>query len=152
MLRIASKYHNKKNNPMEHTLLKKIMALAYLPYKKIREGLHFIEKEVIRLVTDSKRLRAWTKMLEYFEQEWMKVVKPKNFSVFNALDRTDNNAESYHRDLNREMGSKPTCPHFLGKKCILGFFAENEKSLHFKATEFSCRLITNFVCKNDEKI
>ena len=83
------------------------MALAYLPYKKISEGLNFLKAEV-------NRRKKWDKMFTYFEKEWMKIVTPKNFTVFNSLDRTDNNAESYHRDLNREMGSKPDCPIFVG--------------------------------------
>lgn len=98
---------------MEHLLLKKLMSLAYLPHNKIVEGLNWLKAEVRRLV-DPKRLPKWEKLFTYFEREWIKIVGPKNFTVFNALDRTDNSAESYHRDLNRDMGKNPDCPDFLG--------------------------------------
>lgn len=94
------------------------MALAYLPSNKINEGFEWLKAEVTRVV-DAQRLPKWTKLFDYFKREWIKVVGPKNFTVFNALDRTDNNAETYHRDLNMAMSSKPDCPVFIGMKVSL---------------------------------
>lgn len=91
-----------------------MMALAFLPHDKIEEGFNFIKLEVQRLVT-SQRQPKWEKLFAYFQHEWMTVVRPQNFTVFNALARTDNFAEFYHRDLNALMGSKPDCPLFVGE-------------------------------------
>lgn len=113
-LGIASEYNNKEKNPIEHLLLKKLMNLSLLPHDKVAEGLEYLKSEVNRLVLDLKRLAKWEKIFQYFDREWMKIVGPKNFSVFNALDRTDNNAESYHRDLNSLLGKNPGCPDLIG--------------------------------------
>lgn len=129
------------------------MALAYLPPDKIQEGLTFLKTEIDRLVLNWKRLDKWAKMFTYFEKEWMKIVGPKNFTVFNALDRTDNNAESYHRDINRDMGSKPDCPEFVGMKllrcfcyCYLNFIDEFGK---VGANIYSIRYIPLILGQND---
>lgn len=113
-LGICAKFDNKIHNPTEHLILKKLMNVPLLPHEKIEEGLELLKGEVKRSVDDPKRRAKWDEMFGYVNKECIKIVQPINLTFFNALDRTDNNAESYHRDLNREMGSKPNCPIFMG--------------------------------------
>lgn len=90
------------------------MNVPLLPHEKIVEGVQFLKGEVQRLVEDSKRREKWDNMFDYVDRQWIQIVQPINLTFFNALDRTDNNSETYHRDLNRDMGSKPDCPKFVG--------------------------------------
>lgn len=95
------------------------MALAYLPPDRIPKALKELKKQVKEQQPDLEA--KWEKFWAYFDREWMKIVRPKNFSVYNALDRTDNKAENYHHWLNNEMGSKPLVPVFIGI-IVLAYF------------------------------
>lgn len=113
-IRLAYKFDNKTKNPVGHTLLKKVMALAYLPPDRIPKGLADLKKLVQTQQPDKETQEKWKKFWNYYDKEWIKIVKPKNFSVYNALDRTDNKAENYHHWLNEEMRCKPHVPVFIG--------------------------------------
>lgn len=99
------------------------MNIQLLPHDKIIEGLNVVKEEVKLKVHDVKRVAKWDKMFAYVEGEWIRIVKPVNLTLFNALDRTDNNSETYHRDVNRDLGAKPDCPKFMGKN--LNFFTND---------------------------
>lgn len=91
------------------------MALAYLPSDRIPKALKELKNFVKTQQPGQVLEKKWDKFWAYFDKEWMRIVKPKNFSVYNALDRTDNRAENYHRWLNNDLGCKPLVPIFIGK-------------------------------------
>lgn len=111
---LCAAYDNKTKNPKGHRILKKIIALAYLPPTNIIEGLEIIEKEAMELGQEQSTTAAWTKFFSYFRKEWITIVKPENFSVIHALYRTNNFIERWHKYLNMEMGCKPTVKKFIG--------------------------------------
>lgn len=121
IIRRAKKYglclpfHNKDKNPEAHAILKKMIALALLPPHLIREGLNHVKKLAFALGKKEGTLKKWKKLFKYFEKEWMDIVKPEGFSVFDALDRTNNCLERYHRDLNQMLIHHPSVKKFLGK-------------------------------------
>lgn len=106
-------------NPTGHILLKKVMALAYLPPDRIPKALQNLKKLVKQEQPEKEWQDKWDKFWAYFDREWMKIVQPKNFTVCNALDRTDNKAENYHHWLNALMGCKPKVPFFIGNHIIV---------------------------------
>lgn len=113
---LITQYDNKKKNPAVHLLLKKIIALAYLPATKIEEGLKVVEESAYELGKEQKTTAHWKSFFFYYRREWMTTVKPPNFSVFNAPERTNNALERYHKVLNQLMGHKPSPTKFIGKK------------------------------------
>lgn len=93
------------------------MNVPLLPADKIVEGFECVKAQVNQQVMDPKRIEKWNQIFCYVNREWVRIVKPANLSVFKALDRTDNHSETYHRDVNRDMGMKPNCPTFIRKIC-----------------------------------
>lgn len=91
------KANNWKDNPEGHEILRKIGFLALLPQDKIEEGLKIIEGLIEKNSSDKPAVYLkWLQYLEYFVSEWMTVVGPKVFSVYNSVDRTNNYLESLH--------------------------------------------------------
>lgn len=113
--RIYTNYHDKNNNPEVMAILKMVINLALLPHTKIEEGLGYIEKLAFELGEKMGSTNKWKKLFSYFRRYWMKNVKPQNFSVFDAEDRTNNCLERYHRDLNAMLGYHPPVKDFIGK-------------------------------------
>lgn len=89
-----------------------------MPSERIGEALLLIERAALDLGEKVGTRNNWRDFFTYFRKEWMKVVRPENFSIFKALNRTNNVIERYHRDLNEEMGSKPSPKHFIGNNSI----------------------------------
>lgn len=111
---LITTFDNKVKNPKVHQILKEIITLAYLPADKIEEGLQLIEESAYKLGKEQNTEAYWKSFFGYFHREWMTIVKPNNFSVFNAPERTNNAIERYHKDLNQLMGHKPTPLKFIG--------------------------------------
>lgn len=114
---LCLRYNNKEKNPEAHAILKRIIALALLPANLIENGLQIIEELAYKLGEKNKTLNRWKKFFAYFRKEWMTIVTPEGFSVFGALDRTNNCLERYHRDLNQFLMSNPSVRKFFGKYC-----------------------------------
>lgn len=68
--------------------------------------------------TEQQKL-LWLKFMnKYFSKEWMTIVKPETFSVYNIVDRTNNCLESYHRWLHAKLRTNPSAFQFLRKITI----------------------------------
>lgn len=115
LLRLCAKFNNKEKNPEAHEILKKIISLALLPPDRVEEALQYVEGLAYELGLRQGTSIKWLKFFKYFRKEWMKVVTPKGFSVFDALDRTNNCIERYHRDLNQFLMTDPAVHKFMGK-------------------------------------
>lgn len=60
----------------------------------------------------------WSKYFEYFEWDWMIVIEPEYFIVFQSADRTNNYIESYHRGIKNKIGGRKPPIEFLRKFLI----------------------------------
>lgn len=111
------KKDNAKLNPNGHEVIKKIILIALLPHDKITEALEIIKKIIEKYFKDNAKIfKKWKKFVEYYIQnEWIKKVTPKVFSVYNMVDRTNNFLESYHRSINEIMRSNPTVSYYFRK-------------------------------------
>ncbi|KAL7294978.1 hypothetical protein TKK_0011688 [Trichogramma kaykai] len=106
---------NATQNPKGQEIIKKLIILPLLPPDKIPEGFEIIKNLTkTKFADESKLQKKWSKYLNYyFDKEWMKTVKPKTFSVYNSVDRTNNYLESYHRTLNENIRTKPSTFLFI---------------------------------------
>lgn len=112
---LCLRYNNKEKNPEAHKILKRIIALALLPANLIENGLQIVEDLAYQLGDKKGTTNRWKKFFGYYRKEWMTTVTPEGFSVFGALDRTNNCLERYHRDLNQFLLSNPSVNKFFGK-------------------------------------
>lgn len=106
---------NAKDNPDGQEILTKLRCVSYLPPAKVQEGLTYI-KELIeaKFNKNSKTYKMWQSYIKsYFEVEWMQKVKPEVFCNYPETDRTNNHLESYHRTINKDIGTKPSVEKFL---------------------------------------
>lgn len=110
----AAVQQNKKKNAAAHAMLKKFMALPFLPHEMVKDAFEYLKEDCKRDFGN-----VFNKFIDYFEKEWIKVVTPKGFSIYRLKHATNNFLESYHRVITELMGKRPTPCNFLSK--ILGF-------------------------------
>lgn len=93
-----------------HHLLKQYTNLAYLPPGIIEPSYRYLTNLT---QTTFPGHRGWAKFVNYFQREWINIVGPDGFSVFNSNDRTNNFVESYHARINESMGKNVGWQEFL---------------------------------------
>lgn len=85
-----------QNNPLCYTIFRKFQCLALLPHQKI-------EAVFIELCKNAlKQSNLFCDFIDYMDKEWMKTVKPHNFSIFMQETRTTSGAESFNAKLGRD--------------------------------------------------
>ncbi|XP_063222769.1 uncharacterized protein LOC134531126 isoform X2 [Bacillus rossius redtenbacheri] len=86
-----------------------LQALPLLPHEKALEGY-----KVAKVFAETKNLMPTiSTTLQYFENQWLKKVAAKSFSVFGQARCTNNAQESYHRHLMMVVGRPhPNVWHF----------------------------------------
>ena len=96
--------------PTAKRILRETMALAFLPAEEIKKGFLFV------VVGCPHELELYfAKFFAYFEDTWIKKIKPKRFSVHGAESRTNNYSEAAHRQLNVDIHTKLSPSAFAGK-------------------------------------
>lgn len=103
----AAKKKNKKDAPEQHRDLLKIIALAYLPPGKILPTYKLLKEDI------KFKFKNFGNFFKYFETEWLGTVTPIGFSVHGLRHITNNFLETYHRNLNRDIGKKPYLSFFM---------------------------------------
>ncbi|KAJ8685017.1 hypothetical protein QAD02_020810 [Eretmocerus hayati] len=91
----AASRRNLQDNPERHLILRMVMALALLPVDDIPETY-----KAIKALARKKHGTHFDKFFEYFDEYWMKRRGPERFSVYDKLDKTNNEQESMHKILN----------------------------------------------------
>lgn len=116
-LGLCAEFNNKKLNPECHKVLKRIIALPFLPADRIIEGLDSVQILAYELGRRQSTTEKWKNFFEYYRKEWIQIVKPENFTVCGVRFRTNNFLERWHRDLNEYLCAKPTVKNFIGNAC-----------------------------------
>ena len=91
------------------------MALALLPWT-------LIESEYARLknkLSPNVKRKFNKYCTKYFEDYWLKIVKPYGFSIFGLERRTNNVLESFNMTLQRYLGISPPIWDFTGKEIYM---------------------------------
>lgn len=89
---------------------KRFLGLPFLPHEKIIE----VMRKVVELSNPStkKKLKDF---FTYFQNQWIKTVKPAGFSIFGLDTRNTNILESFNAILLRIIGKDPDPWTFVGK-------------------------------------
>ena len=85
-------------------LIKKVMALPFLPPNQMVAEFEAIQEEVLK----SKTAELVKTFIKYVAGTWFdsSIWSPRDISVFNRLVRTNNDLEGYHRRLNTRANNK----------------------------------------------
>ena len=95
------------NDRGTHALIKQIMALPFLPKKKITTMFGKLEKRA-----STPQLREFT---EYVKTTWIEseIWPPSTWTVYMQSVRTNNDVEGWHNGLNRRASGKSQLPLYL---------------------------------------
>lgn len=102
-----------KNDKHAKWFIQRVLALPLLPHDKIALQFRVLKGELSEYLKD--RFKRFT---TYFERYWLKIIKPKNFSVFGLQHRTNNAIEAYHASLLRKLEIHPTAWAFFCKQVV----------------------------------
>ncbi|KAJ8684997.1 hypothetical protein QAD02_020790 [Eretmocerus hayati] len=107
----AASRRNLQDNPERHLILRMVMALALLPVDGIPETY-----KAIKALARKKHGTHFDKFFEYFDEYWIKRRGPERFSVYDKLDKTNNEQESMHKILNFLFKNRRPHPwRFIGQ-------------------------------------
>lgn len=90
-----------RSNEKIRNMYYKIICLALLPYDKIEKAFNELALEGLKLT------KEFTPFVKYFQNQWLKRVGPKNFSVFLEETRTTCAAEGYNGKLGKQFQTHP---------------------------------------------
>ncbi|XP_034944772.1 uncharacterized protein [Chelonus insularis] len=107
-LKLISSQHNKFTDPDIFIILKQIISLALLEPSQIEITFQQCKKNCLKDFGD-----FFKNFFVYFEKFWIKKITPSEFSVNNVSDRTNNNIESYHKQLNSKLPKNPVPAQFI---------------------------------------
>lgn len=99
------------------SIVKKILALAYLPPDRIVDEFER-QVEAVQDIGDDQIVRKFHDFFRYFRRYWLNIVKPEGFSVFGLSSRTNNCSESTNAELARGLGNRPVMCDFICKLYI----------------------------------
>lgn len=95
-----------RQNENAKTILNQFQCLPLLPADLIEETFKELAKKALKV---SKLFAAF---VDYFDREWIKIVKPKHFSVFKRGIRTTGAAESYNNQMNSRFKTHGNFYHY----------------------------------------
>lgn len=79
------------------TIFRQFQCLALLPADKIEITFKDLAKKTLKVSP------LFSNFIDYFNREWIKIVKPIHFSVFMRGTRTTGSAESYNHQVNQRF-------------------------------------------------
>lgn len=86
-------------------IFRRFQCLALLPANEI-------ESAFLNLSREALKFPCFTGLVDYFQDEWIKRVKPQHFSVFLLDTRTTGAAEAFNGKLNKMFKTHGNCFHF----------------------------------------
>ena len=116
-IKIILPKNNAVDNPEGNSIIKKMILLPLLPKDKVNTGLNYIRNLINEKFPGNDTWQDYVNL--YFQGYWMNIVTPNRFSVYKLLDRTNNRVETYHKDLNKNIGKKPSVKKIISKKKFL---------------------------------
>lgn len=90
-----------RTNAEARNIYYKIICLALLPHDKIEKAFNELALEALKLS------KSFMPFIKYFQNQWLKRVTPKNFSVFLQETRTTCAAEGYNGKLGKKFQTHP---------------------------------------------
>ncbi|KAJ8684841.1 hypothetical protein QAD02_020634 [Eretmocerus hayati] len=96
------------NDPGINLIIKKILALAFLPPENIQK--QFLKLKRSMTVQQKATLKEF---LKYFDSFWIKIVTPDGFSIYGMKHRTNNVSEQFNAEMLRALKKKPDTNTFI---------------------------------------
>lgn len=93
-------------NDEAKTIFSQFQCLALLPADMIEDAFKKLSKKALKISL------LFAQFIDYFDKEWIKIVKPKHFSVFMRGTRTTGSAESYNHLVNQRFKTHGNFFHF----------------------------------------
>lgn len=90
-------------------IFRKFQCLALLPAHSIMDAFVFLLHEALR----EHNFKEFAPFISYFKKEWLEIVKPIHFSVFDQEVRTTGSAEAYNGKLNKKFRTHGTFFNFV---------------------------------------
>lgn len=87
-------------------IFKQFECLALLPADKIEATFVKLAKKALKVSP------LFAEFIDYFDREWIKIVKPQHFSVFKRGIRTTGSAESFNNQINHRFKTHGNFFHF----------------------------------------
>lgn len=98
-----------KENFDAKLIFRKFQCLALLPYDKIKDGFVYLLREAL----NENEFKEFAPFIDYFKKEWMQIVTPEYFSVWDTNVRTTGTAEAFNRKLNNKFRTHPSFYNFV---------------------------------------
>lgn len=98
-----------RDNDNARRILRLSMSIPLVPPNRIQEALNAIIVEARRLFL----FNEFEGFFNYIRTTWIDVIGPEVLSVFGVRHRTNNAAESHHRNLNSRLVRRPNIWRFL---------------------------------------
>lgn len=98
-----------KDNSDAKNIFRKFQCIALLPYDKIKDAFVYLLREAL----EEKRFKEFAPFISYFKKEWMEIVKPEYFSVFDKDVRTTGSAEAFNGKLNKKFRTHSSFFNFV---------------------------------------
>lgn len=95
-----------RNDEKVRTIFMQFQCLPLLPADVIEATFKELAKKSLKVST------LFVHFIDYFDREWIKIVKPKHFSVFKRGTRTTGAAESYNNQINNRFKTHGNFYHF----------------------------------------
>lgn len=90
-------------------IFRKFQSLALLPADLITDAFVFLLHEALR----EHNFKEFAPFIAYYKREWLEIVKPVHFSVFDREVRTTGSAEAYNGKLNKKFRTHGTFFNFV---------------------------------------
>lgn len=98
-----------KDNPDAKNIFRKFQCLALLPNDKIKDAFVYLLREAL----EEKKIKEFAPFISYFKKEWMEIVGPEYFSVFDKDVRTTGSAEAFNGKLNKKFRTHSSFLNFV---------------------------------------
>lgn len=95
-----------RNEEKVKTIFSQFQCLALLPAAEIEKCFRELAKKALKETT------LFAEFIDYFDREWIKIVKPKHFSIFMLGTRTTGSAETFNGQINQRFKTHGNFFHF----------------------------------------
>lgn len=98
-----------RENSAAKLIFRNFQCLSLLPYEKINDAFVHLLREALQ----ENKMKAFAPFINYFKKEWIEIVKPEYFSVFDKKVRTTGSAEAFNGKLNKKFRTHPSFYNFV---------------------------------------
>lgn len=145
MASLSSLFALIKKNEDAKIIFRKFQCLALLPCDKIKDAFVFLLKEAL----EEKKFKEFSTFIAYFKKEWMEIVTPEYFSVFDKDVRTTGSAEAFNGKINKKCKTYSNFFNFVESLQKEELCKADEFNRHINGTKQPDRRKNFYVRRNE---